>query len=65
MNTFFINRKLFNKHHHSRITDRFLKSIETTSGNFLKTLLQKSIDKKSDNWIETINRFKNNNIIAC
>ena len=54
-------RKLFNKYHHERITDRFLKSIETTSGHFLKTLLQKSIDKKSDNWIETINRFKNNN----
>ncbi len=54
-------KKLFNKYHHSRITDRFLKSIETTSGNFLKILPQKSIDKKSNNWIDTISRFKDDN----
>ena len=54
-------KKLFNKYHHSRITDRFLKSIETTSGNFLKILLQKSIHKKSNNWIDTISKFKDNN----
>lgn len=54
-------KKLFQKYHHKRITDTFLHSIESSSGNFLKILNNKPIHKKSEKWINSIHKIKNDN----
>ena len=54
-------KKLFHKYNHKRIIDKFLHSIESSSEYFLKTLNNKTINKKDSSWKNSIHILRKKN----
>lgn len=54
-------KKLFYKYNHKRIIDKFLHSIESSSEYFLKTLNNKTINKKDNSWKNSIHILRKKN----